>query len=105
MKKLLSIIAPSIIIYLVVLSGIPNKGILLGLYLIVPLIFIIQGIMYSNIKRELIIGFTLSSLSFLISINLFYSMGSCIELAVFYNVLGIISFLGKNIIKNRKLKN
>lgn len=105
MKKLLSIIAPSIIIYLVVLSVLPNKGILLGLYLIVPLIFIIQGIMYSNIKRELIIGFTLSSLSFLISINLFYSMGSCIDLVVFYNVLGIISFLGKNIIKNRKLKN
>ena len=105
MKKLLSIISPSIIIYLVVLSVLPNKGILLGLYLIVPLIFIIQGIMYSNIKRELIIGFTLSSLSFLISINLFYSMGSCIDLVVFYNVLGIISFLGKNIIKNRKLKN
>ena len=105
MKKLLSIISPSIIIYLVVLSVLPNKGILLGLYLIVPLIFIIQGIMYSNIKRELIIGFVLSSLAFIISINLFYSMGICIDLVVFYNVLGIISFLGKNIIKNRKLKN
>ena len=52
MKKLLSIISPSIIIYLVVLSGIPNKGILLGIYLTIPLIFIIQGIMYSNIKES-----------------------------------------------------
>ncbi len=52
--------------------------------------------MYSSLKKELIIGFTLSSVAFIVPINLWYHMGSCIEFLVIYNILGIISYLIKN---------
>ena len=97
MKKILSIILPSVIILAIAWIGVANKYILVGLYLLFPIIFIIQGIMYSSLSKELIIGLILSSLGFIVPINLLYNMGSCIEFLVIYNILGIIS----NIIKNK----
>ncbi len=95
MKKILSTVLPSIIVLAITLSSRAEKNILIGLFLLFPIIFIIQGIMYSNFKKELLIGFTLSSITFIVPTNLLYNMGSCIDLLIVYNILGIGSFLVK----------
>ena len=96
MKKMLSIILPSIIIIAIALIGMYSKSILIGLYLLFPIIFIMQGAMYSSFNKELIIGFILSSIAFIAPINLLYKMGSCIEILVVYNILGFISYVIKS---------
>lgn len=96
MKKILSIVLPSMIIIAITLWSRAEKNILVGLFLLFPIIFVIQGIMYSNFKNELIIGFILSSIAFIVPINLLYNMGNCIDLLIVYNMLGIGSFLVKN---------
>lgn len=96
MKKILSIVLPSMIIIVITLWGRAEKNILVGLFLLFPIIFVIQGIMYSNFKKELIIGFVLSSIAFIVPTNLLYNMGNCIDLLIVYNMLGIGSFLVKN---------
>jgi len=101
MKRILSIILPSNIILAITLWGRADKNILVGLFLLFPIIFIIQGIMYSDFKKELLIGFTLSSIAFIVPINLGFHMGSCIELLIIYNILGIVSFLVKKKISSR----
>ncbi|MCC0647210.1 hypothetical protein [Clostridioides sp. ZZV15-6598] len=101
MKKILSIILPSMIILAITLWGRAEKNILVGLFLLFPIIFIIQGVMYSNSKNELLIGFTLSSITFIVPINLLYNTGNCIDLLIVYNMLGIGSFLVKKKISSR----
>lgn len=101
MRKILSIILPSTIILTITMQGRAEKNILVGLFLLFPIIFIIQGIMYSDSKKELLIGFTLSSIAFIVPINLLYNMGNCIDLLIVYNMLGIGSFLVKNKIFSR----
>lgn len=95
MKKMLYMILPGIIILAITLWGKIDKNILVGLYLLFPIVFIVQGALYSDLKKQLIIGFILSSIAFIVPINLWFNMGSCIELLIFYNILGIISFLVK----------
>lgn len=102
MKKILSIILPSIIILEITFLSRDEKNILIGLFLLFPIIFIIQGLIYSDVKNELIIGFILSSVTFIMAITLWYNMGSCIELLVIYNILGIMSHAIKNKITYRK---
>lgn len=96
MKKVESIILPSIIIFIITLLSRANKNILIGLFLVFPIIFIVQGLIYSDFKKELLIGFILSSIVFIIPVNLFYNMGSCIGLLIIYNILGIVSYYVKN---------
>ena len=91
MKKITSMFLPSIIILSFTFLSRNDKNILIGLFLLFPIIFIIQGIIYSDLKEQLPIGFLLSSLAFIIPINLLFHMGSCIELLVIYNILGIIN--------------
>lgn len=96
MKKILSIIVPSLIIFIITYLSRADKNILIGLFLLFPVIFVIQGAMYSNLKEELLVGLILSSISFIIPINLFYNMGSCIGFMIIYNLLGIVSYCIKN---------
>lgn len=96
MKKILSIIVPSLIIFIITFLSRDNKNILIGLFLLFPIIFVIQGAMYSNLKEELLVGLILSSISFIIPINLFYKMGSCIGFMIIYDLLGIASYFIKN---------
>ncbi|MCC0785034.1 hypothetical protein IR152_18700 [Clostridioides sp. ES-S-0108-01] len=95
MKKTLSIILPSMIILVITLWGRAEKNILLGLFLLFPIIFVIQGIMYSDFKKELLLGFILSSIAFIVPLNLMYNMRNCIDLLIVYNMLGIGGFLVK----------
>lgn len=70
MKKIVYIFFPSIIILSFTFLNTNDKNILIGLFLLFPIIFIIQGIIYSDFKKQLPIGFLLSSLAFIIPINL-----------------------------------
>lgn len=99
MKKLVKIIIPSILMLLLIYIWKDGKDILNGIYIAFPIMFIITGLICSNFKIELLISFTLLSISFLIPINLFFNMGTCVDLIIIYNILGIISYLIK-----RKLK-
>ena len=99
-KKILSIILPSIVILAIILWGVADKNILLALYLLLPIIFIIQGTIYSD-NKNIIIGFLLSSIAFIIPINLWFNMGNCIIFLIIYNILGVVSFLIKKKLYSR----
>ena len=80
-----------------------GKDILAGLFLLFPLMYIVMGIICTDLKKELLIVLILLSAAFLIPVNLLFHMGSCIDLALIYNALSIISYLIKRKIKsNRK---
>ena len=71
MKKILSIILPSIIILAITLWGRVDKNILVGIYLLYPIIFIVQGAMYSDFIKQLLIALVLSSIAFIVLPDLF----------------------------------
>ncbi len=102
MKKILSTILPSLVIFAFIWfeSLFPeNKYILLGIYLLFPIIFIIQGIICPNSKKYMIIGFLLSSFAVILPISFWYNMGSMITPIIIYLLLGIVSFFLSNIIR------
>ena len=101
MKRLLKIIIPSILMILLIYFGRNNKDLILtNIYIIFPLIYILIGII--NNKNELITSLILVSISFLIPINIFFNMGTCIDLVIIYIVLCIISYFVKLKIKSYK---
>ena len=101
MKRLLKIIIPSILMILLICFGRNNKDLILtNIYIIFPLIYILIGII--NNKNELITSLILVSISFLIPINIFFNMGTCIDLVIIYIVLCIISYFVKLKIKSYK---
>ena len=101
MKKILKIIIPSILMILLIYIWREGKDILNGLYIAYPLIYIILGIICSNIKKELLLRLVLLSNTFLIPINLWFNMGTCIDLVIIYNILSIFSYLIKKKICKR----
>ena len=113
MKKIVSIILPSllisvlifVLIFILIDSKIPNnKPMVSGIILFFPIIFIIQGIIYSNLnsKKNLIIGFLLSSTAIIVPTSIWYNMGSVIIPVRNYLLLGVIAFFLSNKIKNIK---
>ncbi|WP_040210012.1 hypothetical protein [Clostridium polynesiense] len=93
-KKILKIIVPSLLILSFILIDRrieSSKNILVGLYLIFPMIFIIQGGLYKDFKKELVAGFMLSSMAVL-SMDFLYKMNSILPVLVIYIALGLISF-------------
>ena len=101
MKKILKIIIPSILMILLIYIWREGKDILNGLYIAFPFMYIILGIISSNIKQELLISLILLSIIFLIPINLCFNMGTCIDLVIIYNILSILSYLIKKKICKR----
>ena len=94
MKKIFKILFPSIIMFLLIYLMRGGKDILSGIYFIFPIIYTLIGLFNNNIK-ELLISLVLTSLCFIIPINLFYKMGICVDCVIVYNLLSIIS----NVIK------
>lgn len=70
MKKILKIIIPSMLMLLLIYIWRDGKDILNGLYIAFPLMYIILGIICSNMKKELLLSLVLLSITFLIPINL-----------------------------------
>lgn len=95
MKKLLSLFLPGLIIFTFIWvdSTFPDsKYIILGIYLLFPLIFIVQGYIYSIFNRILLFGFLLSSIAIILPISSWYNMGSVFYPVIIYIVLGMLSF-------------
>lgn len=104
MKK---IILPSTLIFMFIFidSRFPNsKYILLRIYIFFPIMFIIEGIIYSNSIKSMLIGFLLSSLSIILPICKWYNIGSMILPVMIYLLLGIITFFLSKIISTIKIK-
>ena len=99
MKKIIKIISPSLLMLLLIILWRDGKDILNGLYVAFPIMYIILGIVCSDLKKELLISLILLSITFLIPINLWFHMGSCIDLVIIYNTLSVISYLIKSKIK------
>ena len=102
MNKIIKIIIPSLLMLLLIHLMRSGKYILDGIYLVFPIIYIVLGLIYSNFKKELLISLLLISLTFIILINLYFRMGSCIETMVIYNILSISSYLIKDRIKKKR---
>ena len=101
MKKILKIIIPSMLMLLLIYIWRDGKDILNGLYIAFPLMYIILGIICSNMKKELLLSLVLLSITFLIPINLWFNMRTCIDLVIIYNILSIFSYLIKKKICKR----
>lgn len=94
MKKIKLILLSGLIIALFMYYERDND-ILIGLHLLFSIIFILQGIMCANSSKDLFIGDTLSSIAFIIPVNVWFSMGSCIDLLIIYILIAIASFYAK----------
>ena len=92
MKRILKIIIPSMLMLLLIYIWRDGKDILNGLYIAFPLMYIILGIICSNMKKELLLSLVLLSITFLIPINLWFNMGTGIDLVIIYNILSIFSY-------------
>ena len=101
MKKIIKIIFPSILMLFLIFLWRDGKDILNGIYILFPIIYISNSLIYSHIK-ELILSLILLAISFLNPINLWFHMGSCVGLLIFYSILSGISFFIKKLIENRK---
>ena len=101
MKRTIKTITPSILMLLLIYIWRDGKDILNGLYIAFPLMYIILGIISSDIKKELLLSLVLLSITFLIFINLWFNMGTCIDLVKIYNMLSIFSYLIKKKICKR----
>lgn len=95
MKRSISLVLLSFII-LFFTYFFRDNSILMGLYLLFPIVFIFQGIIYSNLKKDFLVGISLSSLAFFIPINIWFSMGNCIIFLLIYITMSLISFYFKN---------
>ncbi|HBW38645.1 hypothetical protein [Desulfosporosinus sp. BICA1-9] len=102
MKKIFSAILPSLLIFTFIsidhfMLGEDSLHLLLGIFLLFPIIFIIQGIVCSNSKNSMIVGFSLSSLAVMLPISIWYNVGDMIPVVIIYLLLGVISFVSSNI--------
>ncbi len=101
-KRILRVVLPAIFIALLVCAMQGGKNILDGIYIIFPVVYI--AIVLMNEKWDVLISLALTSLAFIIPINLLYNMGSCIDLLVIYNILALITYFIKTKIMKKKEK-
>ena len=97
MKKIISIILPSLLIFAFTyydhfMREIYSSVIIFGIYLIFPIVFIFQGSICSNSKSSMIMGFLLSSIAVILPISLWYNMSSVIPALIIYILLGVTAF-------------
>ena len=110
MKKMLSSLLPSLIIFSLVCAdhfmfSIDSMNFIVYIYLAFPIIFIIQGIVCSNLS-SMLIGFLLSSISVLLSFSIWYNVAAMPSAVVIYLFLGVIAYFLSNhkrsVISNKK---
>ena len=100
-KTLLVLLFPPIVIGLLAFALQGGKDILSGIYFIFPIIFLLQALFSKNIAMFLC-GMLLSALSFLVTIGLFYHMGTCFDLAIFYLLIGGIAYFSRQLVQKRR---
>ena len=101
-RRILRIVLPAIFIALLVCAMQGGKNILDGIYIIFPVVYIATVLM--NEKWDVLVSLVLTSIAFIIPINLLYNMGSCIDLLVIYNVIAGITYLIRVVIRKKKDK-
>ena len=102
-RRILRIILPAIFIALLVCAMQGGKNILDGIYIIFPVVYI--AIVLMNEKWDVLISLILTSIAFIIPINLLYNMGNCIDLLVIYNAIAGLVYLIRFVIRKKKDKN
>ena len=102
-RALKILVPPALVLSLIfILRG--GVDILAGLFIFFPIIYILMGILCSDWKFELVPFNILTACAFLIPVNICFNMGTCIEYALGYTLLSVISFLIKRKIQRRKQK-
>ena len=101
MKKLLGIFAPTILMIISISLLRQNHDILLGIYIIFPIIYIVIGM---SGFLELIIKLILTSVAFIIPINIWFHMGSCVELVFLYSFISVVTYIVKQAVNKNKIK-
>lgn len=76
-----------------------GKDILSGIYIIFPLLYIAIGVISCRFIKEFTVSALLTSVAFLIPVNLCFNMGTCIDLALIYLALGAVTYFVKCKIK------
>lgn len=97
MKKMLSIILPSLLIFTLIsidhfMLSKDSLYLVVWIWLAFPIIFIIQGVICSDSNKSMIIGFLLSAITVMIPVSIWYNVGSMIIPVIIYIVLGVIAF-------------
>lgn len=100
MKKILSALLPGILIFLLIYideTAFPNsKNILIGIYLIFPIIYIVQGIISAKSIIVLVIGIVVSAVATILPTELWYNMSSLFIPVIIYSLLALLSFYVTN---------
>lgn len=102
-KKILTIILPTVLMPVLIYFMRDGKDILDGLYFVFPIMYIVIGAISSSFVWELLPSAIFTSIAFLIPINLWFHMGSCIESALIYTLFACVSYMVKKLIE-KKLK-
>lgn len=95
MKRLCKIVIPCILMPSLVWLMRGGKDILDGLYIVFPLMYVVMGLVCKSPLSELLPVMFLTSLAFLVPINLWFHMGTCVELVFVYLFLGCIAYAVK----------
>ena len=99
--RLMKISIPTILMPVLIYFLRGGKAIVEGLLLWFPLMYILIGVLCNDFLTEGLVPMLLTSAAFLIPINLFFNMGSCVEWVALYIVLGGGSYLIKRLIQRR----
>ena len=101
-RRILKIVLPAIFVCLLVCAMQGGKNILDGIYILFPITYVVLTLM--NEKWDVLISLVLTTVSFIIPINLLYNMGSCIDLLVIYNAIAGAIYLTRFLLRKKKAK-
>ena len=104
MKRLCKILSPAILMFCLICWMRGGKDILTGLYIVFPIMYIAIGAVCADFAKELLPCTLLTSAAFLIPVNLWFRMGSCMDLALLYIALSCTSHWLKTKIQHRRAK-
>lgn len=88
-KRALKTICPAVLMTLLIYLMRDGKDILEGLYFVFPAMYVLIGLIHSNTKIEFFLCLLLTTTAFLIPINVWFRVRTCIDLAAIYNVLAV----------------
>ena len=102
MKRILNTLCPAVLTVLLIYLMRGGKDILLGLYFVFPAMYVLIGLIHSKQKADFFLCLLFTSMAFLIPVNAWFHMGTCIDLAVIYIALACISWWTKKKIAKKR---
>ena len=91
MKRLLKTTLPGALMLLLICFMRSGKDILTGIYILFPILYIAAGAVCSGFAQEFLPCMLLTSVAFIVPINAWFRMGSCLDLLLIYIALAFIS--------------